>query len=143
MKKIILMGETGSGKTTLTQCLHDKEQVYHKTQQIYQFDHVIDTPGEFMENRFFYNALVSAAVEAEVVGLIQSVEHEQNYFPPTFSSRFNLPVVGIVTKTELAHDKKDLERSKIFLEQAGARQIFMISAKTGEGMADLLTYLEA
>ncbi len=143
MKKIILMGETGSGKTTLTQCLHKEELVYFKTQQVYNFEHVIDTPGEFMENRFYYNALVSAAADAEVVGLIQSIEHVQNYFPPSFASRFVTPVVGIITKTELTQSKEELEQATLFLEQAGVSRIFPLSAKTGEGMKALLTYLEA
>ena len=58
MKRVILIGETGSGKTTLMQLLNEWEIKYHKTQQVYFTDNVIDTPGEFLENRFYYNCLL-------------------------------------------------------------------------------------
>ena len=35
MKKLILIGRTGCGKTTLTQALLGKKLVYHKTQAVY------------------------------------------------------------------------------------------------------------
>ena len=46
MKKIILMGRSECGKTTLTQALKGREITYHKTQYINNFDVIIDTPGE-------------------------------------------------------------------------------------------------
>lgn len=141
MKKIILMGETGSGKTTLSQFLQDEKIDYHKTQQVYQTEQVIDTPGEFMENRYYYSALVSSAEEADVIGFIQSVEHIQNYFPPCFSSRFVKPVIGIVTKIELAKNQEELNRAKDYLALAGANQIFMLSTKTGTGLQPFVDYL--
>lgn len=141
MKKIILMGETGSGKTTLSQFLKNEKIAYHKTQQVYESEQVIDTPGEFMENRYYYNALVSSAQEADVVGFIQSVEHIQSYFPPSFSSRFTVPVVGIITKVELAKSEEELEQARRFLELAGVSQIFILSAKTGSGLQPFVEFL--
>ena len=46
MKKIIFMGKTGCGKTTLTQAMRGERIAYHKTQYINHFDCIIDTPGE-------------------------------------------------------------------------------------------------
>lgn len=45
MKKIILMGRSECGKTTLTQALKGDVISYHKTQYINHYDVVIDTPG--------------------------------------------------------------------------------------------------
>lgn len=45
MKKLILIGRTGCGKTTLTQALLGKKLVYHKTQAVYYGSVLIDTPG--------------------------------------------------------------------------------------------------
>ena len=50
MKKIILMGRSECGKTTLTQALKGDVIHYHKTQYINHYDVVIDTPGEYAEN---------------------------------------------------------------------------------------------
>ena len=49
MKKIILMGRSECGKTTLSQALRGGEIAYRKTQYINHYDVVIDTPGEYAE----------------------------------------------------------------------------------------------
>ena len=48
MKKIILMGRSECGKTTLTQALKGEHITYRKTQYVNYFDVIIDTPGEYM-----------------------------------------------------------------------------------------------
>ncbi|MGM0213343.1 EutP/PduV family microcompartment system protein [Enterococcus sp. AZ109] len=141
MKKIIFVGETGSGKTTLSQWLQQKERVYHKTQQVYYFDDSIDTPGEFMENRFYYNALVSASVDAQIVAFVQNIQGTQNYFPPFFSARFTKPTIGIITKIDLIKDDQALVIARKRLELAGAKKIFEVSLINGEGMDELEKFL--
>ena len=51
MKKIMLVGRSGAGKTTLTQAMKGKKITYHKTQYINNYDVIIDTPGEYAENK--------------------------------------------------------------------------------------------
>ena len=50
-RKIILMGRSECGKTTLLQAMHKEEIRYHKTQEIIQYDDAIDTPGEYRPKR--------------------------------------------------------------------------------------------
>lgn len=140
-QKVIFMGETGCGKTTLAQWLQRKEQVYHKTQQVYYFDDSIDTPGEFMENRFYNNALVSASVDAAIVAFVQDITGSQNYFPPYFSSRFTKPVIGIISKIDLAKDAKQVELAEKRLKLAGVKDVFAVSTLDGTGLEDLEGYL--
>ena len=70
MKKIILMGRSECGKTTLTQALKGDVIHYHKTQYINHYDVVIDTPGEYAENASLAKALALYTYEADVVGLL-------------------------------------------------------------------------
>ncbi|WP_251866323.1 EutP/PduV family microcompartment system protein [Enterococcus malodoratus] len=141
MKRVIFIGETGSGKTTLMQLLNDWEIKYHKTQQVYFTDNVIDTPGEFMENRFYYNALVSSAVGADCIAVVQSITSRQNYFPPCFSSRFTKPMIGIITKTDLEHTEADYDLAQKRLRLAGAQKVFSLSAVNQEGISGLKNFL--
>lgn len=46
MRKIILIGRSECGKTTLTQALKGDVIHYHKTQYINHYDVVIDTKSE-------------------------------------------------------------------------------------------------
>ncbi|WP_232699524.1 EutP/PduV family microcompartment system protein [Brevibacillus daliensis] len=142
MKKIIVVGSTGSGKTTLIQRLHGQAISYKKTQAIESFDQAIDTPGECIENRFLYKMLLVSSVEADVVGLVQDCTKEESYFPPGFASAFTKPVIGIVTKVDLAVSEKEVERASEYLLQAGASEIFEISSTKNLGFTELESYLE-
>ena len=141
MKRMMLVGETGAGKTTLLQYLKEEELRYHKTQQVYFDKAAIDTPGEFAENRFYHNALVSASVEADVIALVQSVTRKNNYFPPLFSSRFTKTVIGIVAKSDLAESQEQIEKVTKQLKLAGAKQIFIISTLENQGLVELKDFL--
>ncbi|SJZ67621.1 ethanolamine utilization protein EutP [Pilibacter termitis] len=141
MKKLILIGETGCGKTTLSQYLHNQEQNYHKTQQVHFNDSTIDTPGEFMENPFYYNALVSVAVKAEAVAFVQSIKGAQNYFPPYFATRFPKKAIGIITKMDLLENEQERLQAYKYLKLAGIKTIFEISTLENIGLKELEEFL--
>lgn len=138
MKKIILIGKTGSGKTTLCQQLHGQVMEYRKTQAIDIYDHAIDTPGEYIENRFYYRALIVTAADADVIGLVQDCTETDSFFPPSFGSVFSKPVIGIVTKKDCAKSSEDIQLAEEHLRAAGANPIFITSSSTHEGIAEIL-----
>ncbi|MCC3144158.1 EutP/PduV family microcompartment system protein [Halanaerobium sp. Z-7514] len=141
MQKIILMGGTKAGKTTLLEVLAGKEfrEIDTRTQSLEFEDKAIDTPGEYIENRHYYTALISAAQDAKVIALVADATAEQYFLPPTFASIFSRPVIGIVTKID--SDEADVEYAKEILEMAGVSRIFLTSAVTREGLDELSDYL--
>lgn len=143
MKTIIFAGSTGSGKTTLCQWLHGQEIAYKKTQAVETFDQAIDTPGECIENRYLYKMLLVSSVDADVIGLVQDCTKEESYFPPAFATVFAKPVIGIVTKTELARTDEDIAQARAYLQAAGAERIFEVSTMENVGVEALRAYLEA
>ena len=70
MKKLMMIGKVGCGKTTLTQYLNNKELSYKKTQALEIVGDVIDTPGEYVERRSYYQALAVTSVDVDVVLLL-------------------------------------------------------------------------
>jgi len=142
MKRLLLLGPTRSGKTTLLQCLRDEPLIYRKTQSMVYLTDAIDSPGEYIENRHFYNALLSSAYEADVVGLVQNLDSENCYFSPMFATLFNKPVIGIMTKADIEVSERQREFIINQLKQAGADPLFSVSATRREGLTPLLTYLE-
>ncbi|PFJ16599.1 ethanolamine utilization protein EutP [Bacillus cereus] len=142
MKKVIFIGKTGSGKTTLCQKLHKHVIEYKKTQAIENFDYAIDTPGEYIENRHYYKALIVTSVDADIVGLVQDCTEEGSYFPPAFGNIFPQPVIGIVTKIDQVENRDKIEQAKKHLETAGAEQIFEISTTQNIGIYKLEQFLE-
>lgn len=142
MKKLMLVGPIGSGKTTLTQRLQGVELTYEKTQTLSFHDTIIDTPGEFVQHRMMYNALLVTAAEADVVGFLLPAIEEEQIYSPGFSALFNKPVIGLVTKIDLLSDDNNVSFAEEQLKSAGASPIFKISALENQGIEELQAYLD-
>lgn len=143
MKKIIFIGKTGSGKTTLCQKLHDLELSYKKTQSVEVYDESIDTPGEYLENRFYYKALIVTAVDADIIALVYDCTEEESYLAPGFATMFAKETIGVITKVELAKVKDDIKRAEEILIAAGVGKIFKVDTLAGEGIDELIEYLHS
>ena len=100
MRKIIFIGRSEAGKTTLTQAMKGKKIVYHKTQYINHYDVIIDTPGEYAETKELAGSLAVYSAEADVVGLLISATEPFSLYPPNVTAQANREVVGIVTKCD-------------------------------------------
>ena len=142
MKKTMLIGRTGCGKTTLTQKLMDEEVKYKKTQAVTYKSKIIDTPGEYVENKMYYKSLLVLSSDAKIIILVQSAVDGATLFPPKFSTMFpKKEVIGIITKVDLA--EADIERSKRFLVEAGVTEVFTIGLDDSEGLEEIRKRLVA
>lgn len=141
MKKIMFVGPIGVGKTTLTQRLKGMDIAYYKTQAVQYHDTIIDTPGEFLQHRKFYNALMVTSVEAEVIGLLISATEKVQLFPQGFSFLFNQQTIGIITKIDLAESPEDIAIARKQLKDAGVKKIFEISSVENQGIDQLEKFL--
>ena len=139
MKKLILIGRSESGKTTLIQALRHEELHYHKTQYMNFEESIIDSPGEYAEDKMLGGALAVYSYEADVVGLVISATEPYSLFPPNIVGMSNRPVIGIVTKCD--HKYADPEQAKRWLELAGCEKVFFTSSYNADGIDDVLEYL--
>ena len=141
MKKIIFMGRTGAGKTSLMQALKGETITYHKTQYINHYDVVIDTPGEYAENASLGRALALYTYEADVVGILCASNEPYSLFPGGVAAQANRECIGIVTKIDLPDANVPL--ADRWLENAGVSRIFHVNSLKGEGVQEILDYLLA
>ncbi len=141
MKRFMVMGKTGSGKTSLLQRVYGEEMVYQKTQTVESFAGAIDTPGEYLEQKNLYSALIVTAVDCDELLLIQAADDGDSSFPPSLGVCFNRPATGVVTKMDLVDGAQGAAAAVDCLLEAGAERIFYVSAKTGAGLDDLRTYM--
>ena len=138
MKKLMLIGKVSCGKTTLCQYLTNQSLIYKKTQALEVTDNIIDTPGEYVERRQFYQALAVTATGADVILLLQDPTDQTFTLPPGLQAMFQKPMIGVI---DLIKDERQLRAAEKSLTLAGARPIFRICSMTGEGIKELIDYL--
>ena len=141
-KRIILIGRSMAGKTTLIQYLTNSELKYRKTQTIEIINqNMIDTPGEYLERTAYRGALVVSAADADCIVLVQDAGEYGTMFPPGYASTFAKPCIGVVTKSDRASEK-EIEDAKKYLKAAGAKELFVTSSYEGTGFQEFLDYFD-
>lgn len=145
-KRIMLAGAVDAGKTTLMKALFSDGPVSmekDKTQSMGYNTCAIDTPGEFTAIPWHKGALFATSLEADLVLFLQDATTGYIQFPPGFATGFPRRSVGVVTKIDAPG--ADVERAKEIIRSvccSDAQNIFCVSAKTGEGIAELRTYID-
>ena len=139
MRKLILIGRSESGKTTLTQALRGETITYKKTQYINYFDVIIDTPGEYIQTPHLGRALALYSYEADVVGLLIAADEPYSLYPPNITCMVNREVVGIVTKID--REDGNPGQAARWLALTGCKKIFYVNSRANEGVAEILEYL--
>ena len=140
MKRIQLVGTIGCGKTTLCQAINGLTLRYKKTQTIEVINRTIDTPGEYLEHRAYWQGLLVTSVETDVVLFLQDAAQPRFMYSPGQAAAFPVPVAGVVTKIDIA-DPADVKQARELLCLAGADPVFEVSATTGEGVEALMDFL--
>jgi len=141
MKKIMLIGRSGTGKTTFCQRINNEKLEYKKTQSIEILNGAIDTPGEYVENRTLYRALVVTAADSDLMVLLQDCTDDQMVFAPGFVGMFGKPAIGLVTKADLCRNAGQLQSAAEKLTLAGCERIFNTSSTENSGIAEVKQYL--
>lgn len=141
-KRIMLIGRSTAGKTTLCQRIFNDDIRYHKTQTVtVEHEVMIDTPGEYLERRGYRGALMVTSADADIILFLQDATENGTMYPAQFSTMFTKPCLGVVTKIDVA-DKKQISDAEVYLRAAGAHRIYRISSVTGEGVDELLRTLD-
>jgi ethanolamine utilization protein EutP len=138
-KPIMLVGPTGSGKSTLIKILNHEEGKVKKTESITYLPYAIDTPGEMIHIPFLYNAVILNSARASLVLFLVSAKRYPR-LPSKIALALKVPAIGIVSQIDGA-DETGIRRATSALGIAGLKTIFNVSSVTGEGIASLREYI--
>lgn len=138
-KKIMFIGRSGAGKTTLTQALSGVDLQYKKTQYVNYHEYIIDPPGEYIEDKQFGFALALYSYEVDAVGFFIAANEPFSLYSPCCTCMTNREVVGIVT--QINHPHADVKLAENWLRLAGCERIFFVDSVTREGLDELIAFL--
>lgn len=142
MGKILLIGGIGVGKTSLKQMLMNEHVSYRKTQVLDFSQLFIDCPGEYLEIPRFYHVLIDASHQVSEIWALQDATKQRTFYPPKFAKVFNKPIIGIITKVDLA--QANVEQASSYLTYAGIPEPFYPTSIINEkGYGPLRMRLEA
>ena len=143
-KRIMLIGNSRVGKTSLANCINSEEIEVMKSQAICYGKNTIDTPGEYLESPLMHKYIISAAQDADSVIFVQSFDQPVFSFPPNFAQIFNCPRIGVITKADLVEKQNSLKLLYRNFREIGLEEPFFItSVKTGRGIKELKQYLSS
>ena len=135
MPRIMLIGEWRSGKSTLIRTLSRSDYRPRKVFAVEHHGDFVNTPSEFLENRRWYPALITASAHCDTLIFVQDATRTTCQIAPALAAMFNRKVIGVITKTDLP--EANVGRADRFLRNAGVREIIPVSLATGEGVAGL------
>jgi ethanolamine utilization protein EutP len=136
MRRAMIIGAIGAGKSSLINALFKEGQPARKTQTLEYHDWIIDTPGEYSENPMYYRTLMATALEAGKVVMVQDATRDRSYFPPGFSQGFPVPPIGVITKID--HPNANIERAILFLRESLPHgEILLTSSASKKGIEEL------
>lgn len=138
-RRLMLVGRSEAGKTTLTQALMQKPIEYEKTQAISMDSMLIDTPGEYIQTRHLGTALAIYSYEADVIGLLLSATEPFSLFSPNITCMTTKEVVGIVTKID--HEKANVDAAEKWLRLAGCKKVFKVNSHANVGVDEIKEYM--
>ncbi|MDR2442179.1 MAG: EutP/PduV family microcompartment system protein [Deltaproteobacteria bacterium] len=139
-RPLMIIGPVASGKSSLLAALEMGPQVVRKTESLtYNQALSIDTPGEMLAIPRLYNALILNSSRAKVVLMVMNADRPI-WLPAKIALALKAPVVGIITKMDLADDQA-ADKAARSLTIAGATKIFQVSVVTGQGLSDLRDFL--
>lgn len=139
-KRIMVIGPTGCGKTTLVNKLNDYNGPLKRTQDMIYGKNTIDVPGAYLENTWMYNHLIAASQDASHVLALIDQSKSMNLYSPGFAKIFRCPVIGVITKCDINPENK--EHCINQLKMTGISEpYFQISVPNNIGIDDLIKYL--
>ncbi len=133
--RVMVIGPVNAGKTTLLHALDLTTGIRKKTPMITFSSCAIDTPGEVFEIPSLYFTIIQTSKKASLILLIADPLKPRK-FPAGFLRNMKVPGWGIVNKIDEATEK-EVAKARASLEEAGAAEVFPVSARNGEGIEGL------
>lgn len=125
LRSTLWIGSTYSHVERVVQRLLEGNKTLLRPMAVYREGNCVLTPGEYIENPWYFSALLVSSYDVDTVILVYRLGEPFNPYPPATAGAFNRNVVGIVV-TNVALDTPQLGESVRLLRLAGANDICVV-----------------
>lgn len=139
-KRMMVIGPSRYGKTTLVNALNDYEGPLRPTSDLIYGKNTIDVPGAYIENAWMYKHIIAISQDASHLLILVDNSNCTEIYPYGFAKCFTCPVIGVITKCDLESENE--EKCLQQLKDIGVSEpYFHISFPRGTGINALKKYL--
>jgi ethanolamine utilization protein EutP len=96
-KRIMIIGPSRSGKTSLANFINGLTGPTRRTQNMVYGEKTLDVPGVYLESPWMHKHLIAAAQDASHVLMLVDQSSFLEKYPPGFAKTFRVPVIGVIT----------------------------------------------
>lgn len=140
-KRIMIIGPGKCGKTSLANALEGEARPLGRTHDTIYRRRTLEIPSAYLENTWMYTHLIALAQDAWCILVLVDQSQSGEIYSPGFASAFRVPLVGVITKSDLSVQRRPLAEAE--LAKIGVRPpYFAVDAKTNSGIDELETYLK-
>lgn len=141
----MVVGLPESGKSAITDWIEGESSHYRHRQDPTYRAQTIEVPGMYLENSYMRRIIVMM-VQNQARALILALDATtgESLYNPGFSSLFNVPVMGVITKLDaVAEGKQEYAYEKAYeqLAKAGVKDIVTFSTQAGDDNTALRTWI--
>ncbi|MBS5823092.1 MAG: ethanolamine utilization protein EutP [Clostridium argentinense] len=114
-KRIMVIGTSRSGKTSIVNALNDYDGPLRRTPDLIYSKNTIDVPGSYIENAWMYKHLIALSQDASHVLILVDQSNCTEVYSPGFAKAFTCPVIGVITKCDInpENEEKCLRQLKV------------------------------
>ena len=125
LRSTLWVGSTYSHVETVVQRLLGVKKILSRPMAVYREGNCVLTPGEYIENPWYFSALLVSSYDVDTVVLVYRLGEPFNPYPPATAGAFNRNVVGVVVTND-ALDASQIGESVRLLRLAGANDICVV-----------------
>lgn len=141
-KYTVIVGTTGSGKTTLASVLENKPIRTSHREDCFYHEHTVELPASYLENHWMHPHIVVICDNhaAQQVFLLSALERE-NPYSAGFAKALPKRSIGIVTHIDQA-SQEQIKQAQRWLCEAGVSELYSANLLDFQAQKALVTTLD-
>lgn len=126
LRSTLWVGSTYSHVEKVVEGLLGEKKNLPRPMAVYREGNCVLTPGEYIENPWYFFALLVSSYDVDTVVLGYRLGEPFNPYPPATAGAFNRNVVGVVVVSDVL-DTSQIGESVSLLRLAGANDICVVT----------------